>query len=200
MTHAFIYYTIVASNGIKTKQIKCNNFNLKIQKNQQIKMQSMKNKKVHFLKALFLLGLGSVFAQQSTVSAGGNATGSNGSVSYSVGQTVYTTATGSNGSMAQGVQQPYEIQTVLGRENFNINLQMAVYPNPTVNFLSLEIRNYNFENVQYQLYDLNGRLIATSKVASDTTTIAMEHYPSAIYFLKVVNNNTEIKTFKIIKN
>lgn len=200
MTHAFIYYTIVASNGMKTKQIKCNNFNLKIQKNQQIKMQSMKNKKVHFLKALFLLRLGSVFAQQSTVSAGGNATGSNGSVSYSVGQTVYTTATGSNGSMAQGVQQPYEIQTVLGIENFNINLQMAVYPNPTVNFLSLEIRNYNFENVQYQLYDLNGRLIATNKVALDTTTIAMEQYPSAIYLLKVLNNTKEIKTFKIIKN
>jgi hypothetical protein len=42
--------------------------------------------------------------------AGGEATGSGGSVSYSVGQVVYTTNTGINGSVAQGVQQPYEFQ------------------------------------------------------------------------------------------
>lgn len=158
----------------------------------------MKQKKQKLATAFILLGC-SVFAQQSPVNAGGNATGSNGSVNYSVGQTVYTTATGSNGSVVQGVQQPYEIQTVLGNDNFNINLQMAVYPNPTVNFLSLEVKNYNLDNLRYQLFDLNGRLITNDKITTETTTLSMEQYPLAVYLLKVMDNNKEIKTFKIIK-
>jgi hypothetical protein len=159
----------------------------------------MKHKKQKLLAAIILLGTGSVFAQESPVNSGGNATGSGGSASYSVGQTVYTTNTGSNGSMAQGVQQAYEIQTVLGTDNFNINLQMVVYPNPTVNYLSLDVKNHNFDNLKYQLFDLNGRLILNEKITTETTTLSMEQYPSAVYLLKVVENNKEVKTFKVIK-
>jgi hypothetical protein len=133
------------------------------------------------------------------LSSGGNASGTNGNVSYSIGQVVYTTNTGTTGSVSQGVQQPFEIQTVLGNENFNINLQMTVYPNPTVNNLSLEVKNYNYENIHYQLFDLKGKLISNDKIVSETTTISMEQYPSSVYLLKVVDNNNEIKTFKIIK-
>lgn len=160
----------------------------------------MKTKKKHFFRIVFLFGISSTFAQQNPISTGGHVSGSSGSVAYTVGQVCYTTATGSNASMAQGVQQPYEIQTVLGTENFNINLLMTVYPNPTANFLSLEIKNYNFENLQYQLFEQNGRLITTHNINSNTTTILMQQYPSAIYFLKVMYKNREVKTFKIIKN
>jgi hypothetical protein len=78
-------------------------------------------------------------AQQSTNSSGGNATGSGGKVSYSVGQIVYTSTAGSGGSASQGVQQPYEIFT-LGIDDFsNINLTMIVYPNPTTTLVNLKI-------------------------------------------------------------
>ncbi len=58
---------------------------------------------------IFLLGLGlsELHAQEATLASGGNATGSGGSVSYSVGQVVYTTNIGTTGSVAQGVQQAY---------------------------------------------------------------------------------------------
>jgi len=50
---------------------------------------------------------------QSTIpSTGGNATGSGGSVSYTVGQITYRTFSGTNGSIAEGVQQTYEISVV----------------------------------------------------------------------------------------
>ena len=45
-----------------------------------------------------LLSTGIAFSQESPVSAGGDLTGTNGSVSYSVGQVAYTTDTGTNGS------------------------------------------------------------------------------------------------------
>lgn len=151
------------------------------------------------LVTTLLLGLTQVNAQEAVVTSSGNASGTNGNVSYSVGQIVYTTNTGATGSVAQGVQQPFEIQTVLGAENFNINLQLAVYPNPTTNWLQLEVKNTEFTNLSYQLFDLNGRMILNQKITTETSTISMEQLPAAIFLLKVVNNNKEVKTFKIIK-
>lgn len=157
----------------------------------------MKIKKL--LIASLLLGVFHAYSQESTLTSGGNATGTNGNVSYSVGQVVYTTNTGTNGSLAQGLQQPFEIQTVLGTDNFNINLQLAVHPNPTTNWLQLEIKNIDFSELSYQLFDLNGRLILNEKITSETSSIQMEQLPEAIFLLKVLDNNKEVKTFKIIK-
>ena len=157
----------------------------------------MKVKKL--LIASLLLGFTQVNAQDVVATSGGNATGTNGNVSYSIGQVVYTPNTGATGSVAQGVQQPFEIQIVLGVENFNINLQLAIYPNPTTNWLQLEVKNTEFTNLTYQMYDLNGKLIYDEKVNAENTTIKTEQLPSAIYLLKVLDSNTEVKTFKIIK-
>ena len=157
----------------------------------------MKIKKL--LIATLLLGAFQAQAQEAVATAGGNASGTNRNVSYAVGQVVYTTNTGTTGSVAQGVQQPFEIQTVLGAENFNINLQLAVYPNPTTNWLQLEVRNTDFANLSYQLFDLNGKMILNEKITAETSSIQMERLPAAIFLLKVVSNNKEVKTFKIIK-
>ena len=157
----------------------------------------MKIKKL--LIATLLLVAFQTQAQEAVATAGGDASGTNGNVSYTVGQVVYTTNTGTTGSVAQGVQQPFEIQTVLGAENFNINLQLAVYPNPTTNWLQLDIKNYGFEKLNYQIFDINGKLVLENKISTETTTISMENLSTNIYLLKVLDNNKEVKTFKIIK-
>jgi hypothetical protein len=163
----------------------------------------MRHKKVK-LSAILLLGLGLTGLQaQETVSAsGGNASGSGGTVSYSVGQVVYTTNTGgANGSVAQGVQQPFEISIATGIEQAKgINLVCSAYPNPSTDFIKLKIENYNTENLSYQLYDINGKLLANEKVSSNETSIQLGKFVSATYFLKVIDSNKEIKSFKIIKN
>ena len=66
------------------------------------------------IKAFFLLGLGltGLQAQTSVNTIGGNASGSGGSASYSVGQVVYQAHSGTNASIIEGVQQPYEILVV----------------------------------------------------------------------------------------
>ena len=121
----------------------------------------MRHKKLK-LSALFLLGLGitGLQAQTSINATGGNASGSGGSVSYSVGQVVYTNNTGTNGSVAQGVQQPYEISVVTAIEEAKgINLSVTAYPNPTTDYLTLSISAFDISNVSYQLYDMNGKLL-----------------------------------------
>jgi hypothetical protein len=142
-----------------------------------------------------------VQGQSAIPSTGGNATGTGGSVSYSVGQVVYTTNTGSNGSVSQGVQQPYEISVVTGiEEALGISLELLVYPVPATDFVKLKIKNYEVENLRYHLYDNNGSLLQDNKVESSETSIIINNLVPAIYFLKVTDNKKVVKTFKIIKN
>jgi hypothetical protein len=154
---------------------------------------------------LFLLFTGLIFtqiiyAQQTIVSSGGNTIGSGGSVSYSVGQLVYTTESGTNGSVTQGVQQAIEI-IVLGTDNFpEIKLMMSVFPNPTTAFVNLKIEEYSTNNLHYQLYDINGKQIQNQKITTSETQISMEDLAKSIYLLNVLDNNKLLKTFKIIKN
>jgi hypothetical protein len=101
--------------------------------------------------------------------------------------------------VAQGVQQPYTISVVLGIEDNSINLDFTAYPNPTINFLTLNVGNAELSTLSFQLYDLRGILIESRKIVSSTETIGMENLPSAMYFLRVTNNNKDVKTFKIIK-
>ncbi len=139
-------------------------------------------------------------AQQSGNTSGGNATGTEGTVNYSVGQIDYTSTSGTGGTVSQGIQQAYEIFT-LGTDNFsNINLTMMVYPNPTTSMVNLKIEDYASENLKYSLFDIQGRQIESKKITQDETQIQMENLVSAIYFINIIDNNKILKTFKIIKN
>ena len=162
----------------------------------------MRHKKIK-LSAVLLLGLGltSLQAQEATTTAGGEAIGSGGSTSYTVGQTVYTTNVGTNGnSVAQGVQQPYEISIVTGIPKAkDINLSISVYPNPTTEYLTVKVENYETANLQYMVFDINGKLLQTVKATGDETKIKTNNLTPANYFVKVLDNKKEIKVFKIIK-
>lgn len=150
---------------------------------------------------LFFLGLTGLQAQESINTSGSNVSGEEGSVSYSIGQIVYTTNTGTSGSVAQGVQQPFEISVVTGLEEAKgINLSVAAYPNPTTDYLTLSIGEFDISNLSYQLYDMNGKLLGNEKLSGNETQINMSNYVPATYFVKVINGNQSIKTFKIIKN
>jgi len=162
----------------------------------------MRHKKLK-LSAVLLLGLGltGLQAQESVNATGGNASGSGGSASYSVGQVVYTTNTGTNGSVSQGVQQPYEISVVTGIEEAKgINLSVSAYPNPTTDYLTLSIGEFEISNLSYQLYDMNGKLLQSEKISGNQTSIVMSNLVPSSYFVKVIQGNKEVKTFKIIKN
>ena len=159
----------------------------------------MKHKKVKL--SVFLLGLGlSAQGQQTATATGGNASGIGGTISYSVGQIVYTTISGTTGNIAQGVQQPYEISIMIGIEDNSINLELTAYPNPTAHFLTLNIGNNEPSTLNFQLYNITGILIESRKIISSNETIVMENLPASTYYLKVTKNNNVLKTYKIMKN
>jgi hypothetical protein len=162
----------------------------------------MKNKKLKFsIVFVLVLVLTVLHAQEAIPVSGGNALGSGGSISYSIGQVVYSANSGTNGSAAQGVQQPYEISVVtLNAEARWISLACSVYPNPATDYLTLKVDNYDGNELLYQLYDNAGNLIEAKSMDSNQTSIPMYHLAPATYFLKVVANAAEVKTFKIIKH
>lgn len=162
----------------------------------------MRNLKL-LLPALFLFIFYNkqIFAQESVNASGKDASGTGGTVNYSVGQIVYTMHTGTNGSVAQGVQQLYEISVVTALEEAkDIVLSFLIYPNPTYDFLKLKVENYISENLTYLLYDISGKSIESKKIEGAEATIQMESLATGTYFLKITEGNKDIKTFKIIKN
>lgn len=152
----------------------------------------MKNLKTTLIIAICSLNLQLLQAQEATLSSGGDATGSGGSVSYSVGQVVYTTSIGANESEAQGVQQPYEISTTTGIDIDHIKLKIEAYPNPTNNILSLSIENTNEGKYSYQLLNNLGKLIAQNSIANNTISINIKMLPNAITprYTPWVNSNS----------
>jgi hypothetical protein len=140
-------------------------------------------------------------AQQTIATSGGNATGTGGTVSYTIGQVSYTTNKDGTGMVVQGVQQPYEVQVVTGLDEARgISLEISIYPNPASDFLKLKIESYTLENLSYQLYDINGNLLQNGEVVDKETVIKTSDLLPAAYFLRIRDNQKEVKTFKIIKN
>jgi hypothetical protein len=140
-------------------------------------------------------------AQQSISTSGSEATGAGGTVSYTVGQAAYSTFSANEGEISQGVQQPYEITLMpTGEDTYGINPELSIYPNPATDYLLLKVKDYTPCNFSYQLYDLNGKLLKNKKLESCETIIQVDKLSRSIYFLKVIDNETEVRTFKIVKN
>lgn len=150
---------------------------------------------------LFVTGITGLQAQETIPASGGGAYGNGGSASYTVGQLVYTSITGTENSMAQGVQQPYEISVIIGiTEAIADHIECICYPNPVRDYLQLKVSNGSFENLSYQLYGTNGKVLQNREIRGNETSVSMKDLTPATYILRVTENRKEIKTFKIIKN
>ena len=146
---------------------------------------------------------GAAFAQSAIVPVGGDAQSNGGSVSYTVGQIAVQTSANSNGSVsvAEGVQQPYEIQTV-GVDNYpQIFLNAVVYPNPTENLAQLQLNGFEIPSggLRAILYDGNGKQLQTFTVADDLTSFQIGHYATGTYYLELGDGKRVLKTFKVIR-
>ena len=157
------------------------------------------NTLIVFLAFLLSFSVNAQTSHQVLSASGGDATGSGGSVAYSVGQIVYTTHTGTTGSVAQGVEQAYEIYSV-GIKETTLNISLSVFPNPTSDFLTLKVEDYNNEALNYTLLDEQGRLVLNEQITTQDTQVAMSTLARGAYFINVLQTNKKIQTFKIIKN
>lgn len=155
---------------------------------------------ISLIMLIFLCSLTS--AQEAIPVAGGAASGSNGTVDYSIGQLYYSVNSGTNGSAAEGVQQAFEISIISEIKKVKgISLECSLYPNPVVESLELKVGIEDISNSSFsiQVFDINGKLIQSKILELNETTIDMRNLDPATYFLKLSDNRKELRTFKIIK-
>ena len=161
--------------------------------------------KTLIVSSIYLLGLAlmELNAQESIPTGGSNISSTFGSVSYTVGQFVYTTYSGTNGYITQGVQQPYEISLIEGiRNSIKYIFQCTAFPNPANEFITLEVETpspVNIQSISYLLYNSKGILIENNKLNANNTILNIGSLNNGIYILKLLQHKKELKTFKIIK-
>ena len=111
------------------------------------------------LLCLPMIGFGQV-TSPSVVSSSGDSY-SNGSVimDYTLGEIVVETHTNSSTVLTQGFHQgDLKVHTAV----VNIDIQTKVYPNPTTNFLIIELEKN--VNADILVYDINGKLVIKDRL------------------------------------
>jgi hypothetical protein len=154
------------------------------------------NHKTLFI-ALFPVFFQGAFAQQNTVSSGGNATGTGGEVSYTIGQIDYINSSAGSGSFNQGVQQPYEFFVAIDELKWSV--QLTVYPNPfseTVNISGAP----EGDQFTWKIFDTNGKVVKEGSILAENTQIDLHELEPATYYLRVNRSNTQLNNFKIVKS
>ena len=137
-------------------------------------------------------------AQTAVATAGGEA----GTMSYTVGQPFVEPTISDAGSFTLGVQQAYQIAVVeVGVPEFAtaLTLEAAVYPNPVTDRLTLCVSDIESFTLRYTLTDANGRVLAAADIAKAHIAIEMGGFVQGVYFLRVTEGETLVKTFKIVK-
>lgn len=151
------------------------------------------------MKKILLFALTIPFGSmgQEVVSSQGNSyTNSIGSIDFTIGEVVIKTESSAGIQLTQGFHQTN--WNFLGILDNNPNISISVYPNPTSDELNVEVAEYN--NLQYEMYDVNGRLVLKGILSGNITKIETRELLPASYSLVIQDNKFEnLKTFKLIK-
>ncbi len=139
-------------------------------------------------------------AQQAVTASGGDFAGSDGSVAYSVGQVFYQSISGAAGDLNEGVQQPYESLSVSIFEPRKNEIEISIFPNPTVGRLNIALNERIRDDLRYRITDFQGQLWEENNLEALNTRIELHRLPAATYILQIWQGNHHIESFKIIKN
>jgi|688.fasta_scaffold00535_53 hypothetical protein len=154
---------------------------------------------MRLLKLFFLIFAMFLNAQDSINAGGHDIISTSGNVSYSIGQSFYSTITMDFGEVSQGVQQPFEA-LVLEVNHLLLLTKIEAYPNPVNNYLNLFVEDFYANEFKFQLFDIHGRLLLENQINQQLTAISLESFNFNIIFLSIINkDNQMVKTFKILK-
>lgn len=176
----------------------------------------MKNQlKLTAFTLCFSLGIFHEASAQQTINVAGNSAVIHGmTFDYSIGEmTVISTEKTANLIVTQGLLQPLPSATnssnTTSPDNHLSTLAglINVYPNPTSNVLYIETKDQQAGDLNYQLFDASGKLVASSKElqkeGSNKFSFNLQSFASGSYFLMIQKStqggNVEAISFKIQK-
>ncbi|MDD5570807.1 MAG: FISUMP domain-containing protein [Bacteroidales bacterium] len=78
------------------------------------------------------------------------------------------------------------------------NNRLEIYPNPTNNNMTIEIKKFDFAIFDFKIYNILGNVVAERILSENKNEIDISYLPCGIYFLKLIVDKTVIVR-KIIK-
>ncbi len=132
-------------------------------------------------------------------SAGGHYQGSSLSLDWTIGQIVTTTTRSEPIVITQGFHQPSLSITAIENQLQNID-KVRVYPNPTADHIEVDLKLKRRSNIEIDLVDLNGKIVATKQIAGRhmKERFGVTNLPAGMYFLYIrVDHDKYLKSFKI---
>jgi len=76
--------------------------------------------------------------------------------------------------------------------------EVNIYPNPTLNSITIDIQNNEIKYASIEVMNLLGKKLVKQKISTQKTNINLSNYRKGIYLIKF-SNRTESKVYKIIK-
>lgn len=120
------------------------------------------------------------------------------SMSWTLGETMIETFVSADIVLTQGFQQPVLEVSTLTKEP-GLDFQITAFPNPTRSHINISTNLLQAESLIYSVYDLQGRFIAGNPLDGFQTRIAFNDYEAGIYFIRILQDDKPVTTFKIIK-
>lgn len=141
-----------------------------------------------------------LIAQSALISSGGTSLGANGTTTYSVGQVVYQEKQGALSILKEGVQHRYLITNPVGTNEIkSLGSVSCVYPNPTTDILIVKFVAPTIKELTYRMYDTRGKLLLQGTLTEEENIMNMASYACGSYILVILEKNTKVNTFSIIK-
>jgi uncharacterized delta-60 repeat protein len=86
--------------------------------------------------------------------------------------------------------------SALSNPTFDIS-RIVIYPNPSNGYFTLQIEDL-ITTKTIEIYDIIGRKIYFKSIVENKSTLDLSNQPKGIYFYKISDNNSEIKSGKLI--
>jgi hypothetical protein len=137
-------------------------------------------------------------AQTVVASSGGHFENGTAQMSFTLGETVTPTIANDSNTLTQGFHQTK--LTVVGLEELLESIGMLVFPNPTSDFITIEL-NDDPTNYEVIMLDATGKLVSSSPVRNKTEQIDMRHLAAGSYYLNIINkeNLQNRNSYQIVK-
>lgn len=160
----------------------------------------MKNK-LKLLLLFYLFGMGFYLqtnAQNVISTAGENFKNDKANIQWTLGENTVETVLKNDIALTQGYNQPtIEVKALLTNDNIDFNCN--VYPNPTNDYLVIDLKNKDVANTSYELLDPDGKRILQNELSQTLNYLSLKNIPAGYYLLKIHDQNQKSQIFKIIK-
>jgi hypothetical protein len=155
-------------------------------------------KKIIGLLILLLYSTGHAQSISKSVigSAGKNTSNSTVKLSWTTGEPIIGVMTAGGNQLGNGYYPSMNLQ-VLNIEEFNLDVQVKVYPNPTSHFINVSYPKKN--DFAIDIRDINGKILYHNNITSDES-VDVSQFQQGVYIIRVLNKESnKSNSYKFIK-